>query len=266
MLKFSPCIEMMFTGLSFTERFAAVKAAGLGHAEFWNWSSRDLIELKTAAAGSGIQITSMCVGSKEAALSAEYGQKALLSPDSGDVLARVVEESIEAAKLLGVPALIITTGQERTDIPHEEQHQYVVNALRRAAPLFEKAGIIAVLEPLNIRCDHKGYFLSSGYEAFDIISKVASPNVKLLYDIYHQQITEGNLIANIRSNIGLIGHFHVADNPGRHEPGTGEINYRNVFEAIEETGYQGFVGLEYSPTIDAAQALKNTVSLANIML
>jgi len=262
MLKFSPCIEMMFRELPFTERFAAVKAAGLNHAEFWGWAHRDLAELKDAAEKNGIQITSMCVGSKDAALAAEYGKKALLSPDSGDVLFRVVEESIEAAKFLGIPALIITTGQERSDSSHEEQHKYVVNALRQAAPLFEKAGILAVLEPLNILCDHKGYFLSSGYEAFDIIREVASPNIKLLYDIYHQQITEGNLIPNIRSNIDLIGHFHVADNPGRHEPGTGEINYKNVFAAIDALGYKGAVGLEYSPTIDAAEALKNTVALA----
>ena len=262
MLKFSPCIEMMFQSLPFTERFAAVKAAGLDHAEFWGWAHRDLTELKEAAEKNAIQITSMCVGSKDAALAAEYGKKALLSPDSGEVLFKVVEESIEAAKYLGVPALIITTGQERADLSHEEQHQYVVNALRKAAPLFEKAGILAVLEPLNILCDHKGYFLSSGYEAFGIIREVDSPNVKLLYDIYHQQITEGNLIPNIRSNIDLIGHFHVADNPGRHEPGTGEINYKNVFAAIDALGYEGAVGLEYSPTIDAAEALKNTVALA----
>ena len=262
MLKFSPCIEMMFQSLPFAERFAAVKAAGLNHAEFWGWAHRDLTEIKEASEKNGVQITSMCVGSKDATLATEYGEKALLSPDSGDVLFQVVEESIKAAKFLNVPALIITTGQERADISHEAQHQYVVSTLRQAAPLFEKAGILAVLEPLNILCDHKGYFLSSGYEAFDIIREVNSPHVKLLYDIYHQQITEGNLIPNIRNHIDLIGHFHVADNPGRHEPGTGEINYKNVFAAIDALGYEGAVGLEYSPTIDAAEALQNTVALA----
>lgn len=262
MLKFSPCIEMMFTSLPFTERFAAVRAAGLDCAEFWGWTQRDPAELKDAAQKAAITITSMCIGSKDAALAAEYGKKALLSPDSGEVLKKVVEESIAMAKYLGVPALIITTGQAREDVSHEEQHQYVVAALGAVAPLFEKSGILAVLEPLNILCDHKGYFLSSGYEAFDIIREVNSPNVKLLYDIYHQQITEGNLIPNIRNNIDLIGHFHVADNPGRNEPGTGEINYKNVFAAINALDYKGYVGLEYSPTIDAAQALKNTVALA----
>ena len=262
MLKFSPCIEMMFTALPFMERFAAVRAVGLDCAEFWGWAHRDPVELKDAAQKSAIQITSMCIGTKDAALATEYSKRALLSPDSGEVLTKVVEESIEMAKNLGVPALIITTGQERADISHKEQHRYVVEALRTVAPLFEKSGILAVLEPLNIRCDHKGYFLSCGYEAFDIIREVASPKVKLLYDIYHQQITEGNLIPNIRKNIDLIGHFHVADNPGRHEPGTGEINYKNIFATIDALDYNGIVGLEYSPTIDAALALTNTVALA----
>lgn len=262
MLKFSPCIEMMFTSVPFMERFAAVRATGLDCAEFWGWTQRDPAELKDAAQKAAITITSMCVGTKDAALTEEYDKKALLSPDSGKVLAKVVEESIEVAKTLGVPALIITTGQEREDVSHEEQHNYVVQALRTVAPLFEKSDILAVLEPLNILCDHKGYFLSSGYEAFDIIREVNSPKIKLLYDIYHQQITEGNLIPNIRNNIDLIGHFHVADNPGRNEPGTGEINYKNVFAAIDALDYEGVVGLEYSPTIDAALALRNTVALA----
>jgi hydroxypyruvate isomerase len=266
MLKFSPCIEMMFNDLPFTARFSAVNTAGIFNAEFWNWTGRDLGELKATAGKNSIQITSMCIGSKDSELADEFGKRALLCPDSGDVLVKVVTESIEAAKYLNVPALIITTGQERDDLSHEKQHEHVVSALRQAAPLFENAGIMAVLEPLNIRCDHKGYFLSSGYEAFDIIREVGSPKVKLLYDIYHQQITEGNLIPNIRNNINLIGHFHVADNPGRHEPGTGEINYKNVFAAIDELGYSGYIGLEYSPTIDAARSLKNTLSLANIWL
>jgi len=266
MLKFSPCIEMMFTDIDFYARFAAVSAAGVHKAEFWNWTGRDLAEIKAAAEKSAVQITSMCIGSKDSELAAEFGKKALLCADSGEVLVKVVAESIEAARFLNVPALIITTGQERDDISHAEQHQNVVTALRMAAPLFEKSGIIAVLEPLNIICDHKGYFLSSGYEAFDIIREVNSPSVKLLYDFYHQQITDGNLITNIRNNINLIGHFHVADNPGRHEPGTGEINYKNVFTAIDELGYQGYIGLEYSPTIDAARSLANTLSLANILL
>jgi hydroxypyruvate isomerase len=120
------------------------------------------------------------------------------------------------------------------------------------------------VEPLNIAVNHKGYYLYSSAEGFDIIRAVGSPNVKLLYDIYHQQVTEGNLIQTITENIELIGHFHVADVPGRHEPGTGEINYANVLKAIDETGYNGYVGLEYAPKASALESLRKVKALAGL--
>ena len=116
-----------------------------------------------------------------------------------------------------------------------------------------------MVEPLNILVNHRGYFLSQSKEAFQIIDEVGSSNVKILFDIYHQQISEGNLIANITANIDKIGHFHVADNPGRHEPGTGEINYTNVFAAIRKTGFDGFVGMEMWPVGDHAEAVRKTM-------
>ena len=262
MLKFSPCIEVMFTDLEFEDRFAAVKAAGLSHAEFWGWTHRNLEKIAKASKDSGVKISSMCIGSKDEGLATSFKQRALLTSESSEILKKVCAESIEAAKHLGVPSLIITTGNERSDLPREDQRRNLLASLRAVAPLFEASGITAVVEPLNILHDHKGYFLSSGYEAFDIIKEVNSPRIKLLYDIYHQQITEGNLIPNIRANIDLIGHFHVADNPGRNEPGTGEINYKNVFAAIDALDYDGIIGLEYRPSIDPYDALKNTLALA----
>jgi hydroxypyruvate isomerase len=133
--------------------------------------------------------------------------------------------------------------------------------LKHVAPLFEAFGVTLIVEPLNILCNHMGYYLASSYEAFGICAEVGSKNIKVLYDIYHQQITEGNLIPTIRKYFDLIGHFHVADVPGRNEPGTGEINYRNVFGAIEALGYDKYVGLEYSPTIDTAETIKKVIDL-----
>ena len=133
--------------------------------------------------------------------------------------------------------------------------------LKNVAPLFEDAGVTLIVEPLNILCNHVGYYLDSSYEAFEICNEVGSPNVKVLYDIYHQQISEGNLIPTIRKYFDLIGHFHVADVPGRNEPGTGEINYRNVFKAIEDLGYDKYVGLEYEPTIDTAETIRKVLEL-----
>jgi len=118
-----------------------------------------------------------------------------------------------------------------------------------------------VIEPVNL-IDHKGCFLSRCEEGFKLIREVGSPNVKLLYDFYHQQITEGNLIGNAIKNFDLIGLFHVGDVPGRHEPGTGEINYKNIFKALKEKGYEGYIGLEFMPTIDHVDAVRQTIKLA----
>jgi hydroxypyruvate isomerase len=119
------------------------------------------------------------------------------------------------------------------------------------------------VEPLNPKGDnHNNYYLDRTAEAFAIVKKVGSPYVKILFDIYHVQIMEGNLIETIRKNIGDIAHFHVGDVPGRHEPGTGEIHYGNVFRAIAETGFRDFVAMEYVPSKDAMRTLIETRALA----
>ena len=132
-------------------------------------------------------------------------------------------------------------------LPASKQRQSLIEGLKEAAPIVEAAGITLVIEPLNELVDHQGYFLIRSKEAFEIINEVGSPNIKVIFDIYHQQISEGNLISNIVNNIDNIGHFHAAGNPGRHELQRGEINYPEVFMSIKETGYRGYVGLEYWP-------------------
>jgi hydroxypyruvate isomerase len=137
----------------------------------------------------------------------------------------------------------------------------LVEGLRQAAPLLETAGIKLVIEPLNEKVDHPGYYLVHSAEAFEVVDEVASPNVKVVFDIYHQQISEGNLIPNIVANIDKIGHFHAAGQPGRNELGSGEINYAEVFAAIKRTPFQGFVGLEYWPKRDPADGLREAMDL-----
>jgi hydroxypyruvate isomerase len=119
-----------------------------------------------------------------------------------------------------------------------------------------------LLEPLNIKVDHAGYFLSRTDEAFSIIHDVNHPSVKLLFDIYHQYITEGEVIEAIRGHIGSIGHFHAAGYPGRHELHIGEMDYARIFSAIEETGYSGYVGLEYFPAEDPAAGIRKVLGTA----
>jgi hydroxypyruvate isomerase len=263
MLKLSACLPMMFGNIDFYDRFKAAKDAGLEYAEFWGWSGLDIDKLKDTVDAANIKIGTACIDSKVPEVSEIHGKKKLLTRDKDafDAFYKACQESIKVAQKLNIPSLIITVGQERNDVTRYEQHANIVMNLKHVAPLFEDAKITLIVEPLNILCNHIGYFLSSSYEAFEICNEVGSPQVKVLYDIYHQQISEGNLIPTIKKYFDLIGHFHVAGVPGRHEPGTGEINYKNVFKAIADLGYDKCVGLEYSPTNDTAETIKKVIGL-----
>ena len=125
------------------------------------------------------------------------------------------------------------------------------------AHIAEEEGIMIVVEPLNILVNHMGYYLVTTEDAVRMIKAIDSPNCKILFDIYHQQISEGNVIRNIKDNIDLIGHFHIGDNPGRNEPGTGEINYENVFRAIRDTGYDRYLAFECGRTVPVPELMVN---------
>jgi len=200
------------------------------------------------------------------------GNKGVVAPGCGLVNPREREEflkqmsmAIDAAKKVDSPQLVTLTGNELGGMPRSEQMSNAVEALRAAAPMLEKNGITAVVEILNTYVNHAGYFLYYVRDGAELIDRVGSPNVKILFDIYHVQIMEGNLIENIRSNIDRIGHFHIGDVPGRHEPGTGEINYRNVFKAIYELGarFHGSAALEYSPLAPLEDDLTAVRKMAN---
>jgi hydroxypyruvate isomerase len=152
--------------------------------------------------------------------------------------------NVETAKKLGVKRLLALTGQKRQDMTADQQTAIVVKGLKRLAPIAEKNDVTIVVEILNVLVSHPGYFLVYTPQGAEIVDEVNHPNVKLLYDIYHQQISEGNLINNIRKYIKQIGHFHIGDNPGRQWPTTGEINYKNVFKAVRDTGYEGYLAIE----------------------
>jgi len=139
----------------------------------------------------------------------------------------------------------VTTGLAVKHLSREQQTQNVIEGLRKAAGLVADSDLTLVLEPLNVLVDHAGYFVVTSEHAAGIIDAVGSPHVRILFDIYHQQISEGNLINNIRKHWDRIAYFQVGDVPGRKEPGTGEINYRNVFRAIHEKGYDGVLGMEH---------------------
>jgi len=167
-----------------------------------------------------------------------------------------VREVVQAARKLGCPKLITCTGNTLPEVPRDQQRRNLVETLKQAAPIVAEAGITLLLEPLNTLVDHAGYFLDSADEAAAIVREIGHPNVKLLYDVYHMQIMGGNVIATIRRDIDIIGHFHSAGVPGRHDLSDGELNYPNILRAIDALGYEGVFGLEYWPLGDHMESLR----------
>lgn len=241
-MHYSVCAPAVFNGVALPDAIRKAHAAGAEVCEFWSWWDQDLDAVAAALEETGVKLATICTKFIS-----------LTDPSKREEYKEGLRESIAAAKKLNCSMLISQVGQD-TGAPREEQHKSIVDGLKECAPMLEEAGVTLVVEPLNTYVDHKGYYLYSSLEGFDIVREINSPNVKLLYDIYHQQIMEGQLIANITPNIDLIAHFHVAGVPGRHEPlDEQEVNYPAVFAAIKKLGYKGALGLEYFP-VNAPEA------------
>lgn len=243
-MKVSICVDAVYIGKDFVESLKEINSCGVKAFEFWTWWDKDLKAIKAVKEELGLEVVAFCtkfVSLVDASKREEY--------ISG------LKESIEAAKFMGCKTLISQVGND-IGSPRAEQRKNIVDGLKACVPLLEEAGITLVLEPLNIYVDHAGYYLYSSQEGFDIVDTVGSKNVKLLFDLYHQQIMEGNLIRNCTGNIGKIAHFHAAGNPGRHELCIGEVNYAEVFKAIDVAGYEGYVGFEYFPVEEPAKGIK----------
>ncbi|MCD0459287.1 hydroxypyruvate isomerase family protein [Roseiconus lacunae] len=249
-LKPSVCIDAVFEDVPKAEAIAKVKSCGIDAFEFWGWWDKDLAEIEDAKAKHDMQIASCCTKFVS-----------LVDPATRREYLDGLAESIEAAKRLDCPTIISQVGDFREDVSHEEQHDCLVEGLREAAPMLEQAGVVLVFEPLNDLIDHVGYYLVRSEQAFAIVDHVDSPNVKVVFDIYHQQISEGNVTRNVLENIDRIGHLHAAGNPGRNELTRGELNYAEIFSAIRGTDYDGYVGLEYWPLEDPEAGLKQAKSL-----
>jgi len=242
--KLSVCIEALFTDLPLLERIEAVSEAGGDGIEFWDHDDKDLDAISAACADAGVEFVGM-VG--------DAGN--MTDPERTEEAIAELSATIERAQRHDCSNLIITVGAALPAYTRSTQHDAIVDVLSGVADVAEEAGVTLVLEPLNTHVDHPEYYLSDTAEGLEILDAVESPNVTLLFDIYHQQITEGNVTELLTENIESVGHVHFADVPGRHEPGTGELNYANIFDALAETGYDGFVGAEFFPQADSEQAL-----------
>ena len=249
-MNFSVCVDAVFNGNDFIEAMKMIKHAEIDTIEFWSWGNKDIKEIRAAKESLGMQVFAFCTKCLN-----------LVNPDHRELYLEGLLESVEIAKELGSSHIITTVGDEIPNMSREEQHKSIINGLKACLPILEQNGITLLVEPLNIIVDHAGYYLYSSSECADIIRSVNSPKVKMLFDIYHQQITEGNLIFNITEYFDCIGHFHAAGNPSRNELYKGEINYRNIFKKIDSLGYKGYIGLEYFPICDAIEGIKKAILL-----
>ena len=180
-------------------------------------------------------------------LYADFGVTSLVlnKPEVRDMLANKMKEGIEVAKRTGVKWALVVPGRYDERLQHDYQTANVIENLRYCCDIMEPAGLIIVLEPLNTIHDHPGLFLNGIPQAYQICRAVNRPVCKIVDDIYHQQITEGNLIPNIEAAWSEIAAFHLGDNPGRNEPTTGEINFKNVFKYIYSRKYEGVLCMEH---------------------
>ena len=182
--------------------------------------------------------------------------------DQLDRITHEVEASLELAGKFQIPNLIVFAGNRQADVTDQEAAEHTVTSLRKLAPLAEQASVTLTLELLNSKVDHSGYQADHTAWGVQVCQQVSSPNVRLLYDIYHMQIMEGDLVRTIQNNHQWFGHYHTAGNPGRNELNIDqEINYPSVFTAIANTGYVGYIGHEFIPTGDPIRSLEDAFEL-----
>jgi hydroxypyruvate isomerase len=246
---------MLFTDVDFMDRFEKASQFGFKGVEYlfpYGWKNEQLSE-KLEKYGLQQVLHNLPAGNWGAG---ERGI-ACLSGREGK-FQEGVGLAIEYAKALNCKRLNCLVGKTPQGVPPEKVRQTLVSNLQFAAAALEKEGIRLLIEPLNDR-DIPGFYLIHTQDALRLMEEVNHSNLWLQYDIYHMQIMEGNLTKTILNNLNRIAHIQLADNPGRHEPGTGEINFTNLFRSIDEAGYEGWIGCEYAPvgkTEDGLQWIK----------
>jgi hydroxypyruvate isomerase len=245
--RWSACIEWLFAAEApaVPDRIRLARAAGLEAVEFWRHSNKDLAAIRGALDETGLQLAGiLCEPIAN-----------LTDPATHESFLSGVRTSLAAAQVLGAPVMIAQSGNLLADTPRAQQHAAIVSVLRAAADVLAGTGVVLALEPLNDRIDHQGYYLTSTTEGLDIIDDVGRPEIRLLYDIYHAAVM-GEAIELLAGRVDRIVHAHLADTAGRHEPGTGTLDYRARIGWLRDNGYSGLVGLEYKPTVATAESLR----------
>ena len=243
---YSVCVPAVFRGKKIEDVLPAVRRAGFDYYEFWGWQGVDVDACYAAQQREGLKLRTLCTKAEP-----------LTNPQKRQEYVDGLKATAEICKKMGAKVIITQVGSEQEGMSREAQHVSIVEGLRACVPVLEEHDLVLMIEPLNTKINHPGYYMWSSEEAFQIVDEVGSKHVKVLYDIYHQHITGDLSVEKIVQNLDKIAHFHVAGFPGRHEPLIdSEIDYPTILRAIKECGYQGSVGLEYMPVNDAEEGLK----------
>ncbi|PMR71907.1 hydroxypyruvate isomerase [Halomonas heilongjiangensis] len=251
MPKFAANLSMLFTEVDFLDRFEAAAKAGFKGVEYLFPYDHAPAEIKAKLDAHGLTqvLHNLPAGDWGA------GERGIAChPDRVEEFREGVERAIEYATALGCKQVNCLAGIQPQGVGIDQARQTLVENLRFAANKLEAAGILLLAEPINTR-DIPGFFLNRTEQALAIFDEVGSQNLKLQYDIYHMQIMEGDLAPTIEKHLDRIAHVQLADNPGRHEPGTGEINYPFLFAHLDRLGYQGWIGCEYKPKTTTREGL-----------
>ncbi len=251
-MNYSVCIDALFfeSSVPIKQQIQTVKEQGFSSIEFWTWWDKDISALKSACLEQGISVQCFCTRFIS-----------LLDKEEESAYLEGFKETLSLAKDLSCSKIITQVGNTLPNVPRDIQLQQAVSTLKKAGDMASVAGCTLLVEPLNIRVDHKGYFLSTTDDAIELMKLVDHDNVKLLFDIYHQQITEGDILRHIQESAEYIGHLHIADNPGRDRPGSGEINYTFLIpELYKVVASDVYMGLEYFTQIPVEDSLSLTAA------
>jgi hydroxypyruvate isomerase len=243
--KFAVNVEMWWKKLPFVERLKQAAALGFPAVEFWPYEGKNLDEVKRVCDENNLAI---------AQFTAWGFTPGMNDPKNHERLVKKITEACKVAKQINCPMMTVVGGNDQPGMTQAEMHENIIKGLKLVAPIAEENQIMLILEPMNIRVDHKGHCLYGSHDAVRICREVDSPMVKINWDLYHMQLSEGDLCGRLKDGWDQVGYLQLADTPGRHEPGTGEIHYPRVLRQAYELGYRGYVGLECNPTEELAAA------------
>ena len=246
--------DLFFKDLPLPERLGKIAAAGWTLVETWKGgNAEEMKQIGAACREHGLKLVSVVMNG--------IGDNAVapIRAENLNAFVQQIDRYSDNALSAGCRAGIVTTGN-RTGGDFYKQKAALIEAMARGGEVAARKGFALNLEPLNDKVDHAGYFLVSREEAVDVVRQVNAPNVKALYDLYHQQIMCGDHLAFLLAHLPWIGHFHAAGVPGRHEVFTGELNYPVVIRRLLEAGYDRTFGLEYMPSLPADQSLRETLA------